>query len=330
MKQTSILSKKRILIVSVQGLGDLIMIYPCLKILDWNKIEYDIIVKDDVSIDLLKMLKLNHLNKIYTIKNIFNKLIFKKYDLVIPQSTISPLKYILFSFYLRCFYNGIIIYKLIINNSNYSVHTCLKNFRLFKSLFPNLAVKENDFLSQFYYNHIKIPKRSNTVLIAPGGGVLERHKHLPSATISKLIHLLFVEKNNYKFIIIGGQDTISLANNIVNEVKNYDSSINIYSVAGETNFYQLFSLISSSKIVISACNGISHIAGFLGATIYGFYGPTNPNITGPFTQNLYTGITNLSCAPCYTKANWRGCGQPVCMQNFDLPGAVRMISSLLK
>jgi ADP-heptose:LPS heptosyltransferase len=321
--------KKPILIISTQGLGDIIMLYPCLKILDEKKINFDILVKDNLSRGLLNEFKFCHLNNIYTYRNIY--FIFLNYDLIIPQCSISPLKYFIFSVSMRNFKNIIKRYNYIKILSSQYLHNSVKNFNLFKYFIPDhFNISENTFIKNYRYKKHQIKYKNHNILIAPGGGMLEQHKHLSAECISKIIYSLYLNDKTYNYIIVGGKDNLNLSNEIIKIVNNYNLQIEIISYVGKTNFEELFNLIFKSKIVLTSCNGISHIAGFLGATVYGFYGPTNPMITGPFTEELYVSKTELNCAPCYSKKNWRGCQKPSCMKNFDHASSVMNIVKLLK
>ena len=99
---------------------------------------------------------------------------------------------------------------------------------------------------------------------------------------------------------------------------------------GKTDFCQLFDLIQETKVVIIACNGISPKAGMLGADIYGFYGPTNPMVTGPYTNRFHYMTTDLKCGPCYSKQYPYGCCNPICMDNFKIDVAANYINGKIK
>jgi ADP-heptose:LPS heptosyltransferase len=60
--------KKRILIIAPQGIGDLVMLLPCLRILEFNNITFDILVKDRSSRDFIDELNFHNLYNIFILK----------------------------------------------------------------------------------------------------------------------------------------------------------------------------------------------------------------------------------------------------------------------
>ena len=221
-------------------------------------------------------------------------------------------------------------YKILSNTQESTEHNTIKNLKLFKFFLPNCFNIDLDNFKKEYYFKLKKRITSNLILVAPGGGRRESHKHLSPHLIAKLINTLHAHINSLNFIIIGGIWDRILANHILFEIQKINKSVYIKSLAGETDFCQLLNLIQESKIVITACNGISHISGMLGADIYGFYGPTNPLVTGPYTNRFHYMTTDLKCGPCYSKQYPYGCCNPICMDNFKIDVAANYINGKIK
>ena len=72
-----------------------------------------------------------------------------------------------------------------------------------------------------------------------------------------------------------------------------------YSLAGSTSLGELVELIQSCSVLLANDSGPVHIASAAHVPVFCFYGPTNPNLTGPF-GDIHTIFQrgDLSCIKC--------------------------------
>jgi ADP-heptose:LPS heptosyltransferase len=70
---------------------------------------------------------------------------------------------------------------------------------------------------------------------------------------------------------------------------------------GDTSLKQLGALFESASLVVANDTGSMHIAVSVGAPVIALFGPTDPEITGPYGEGSYRVITKQeSCdVPCY-------------------------------
>ena len=68
--------------------------------------------------------------------------------------------------------------------------------------------------------------------------------------------------------------------------------------AGKTSVAGLFELLRRSAAVVGNDSGPLHVAAALDLPVFGFYGPTDPFLTGPWGDNCRTFRTEADCRGC--------------------------------
>jgi ADP-heptose:LPS heptosyltransferase len=315
---------RRALVVSPQGLGDLIMILPVLRVLEYKNIDYDILVKDHFmgrylveigfSPSAIFCFNIKPTKKIF----LFLKLRLQKYHFIFPSTTISTKKFLFFYFFICINKNNIFNIFSYLNIKKRSIHIVKKNlFFLFLMRLSTLisTIRYSRLYSLVPSNHCK----SNYLLIVPGSGILEKHKRWPHTKFINLCIKILDEYPNINIKIIGSKDDAELCHKIFNQVitVNYGYNLRIKSLTTLTSMSDILSIYSDALLAIVNCNGGSHIAGFSGIPIVGLYGPTNPYITGPLTRNLKIIKSTMPCSPCYSERTPYGCGNPICMDSIS-------------
>lgn len=96
-------------------------------------------------------------------------------------------------------------------------------------------------------------------------------------------------------ILLGSPSEKKLSDYIVEQVKNP----NVISFAGETTLIELVYLIQKSAALICNDSGPMHIAALLQVPVIAFFGPTSPELTGPYSSKKKVFIPNLTCNPCF-------------------------------
>lgn len=131
-------------------------------------------------------------------------------------------------------------------------------------------------------------------------------KRWPKENFSELVKR-FV-KEGVRVVLSGGPGDRELAQEIVRL-----SGAEALVLAGQTDFYELLALMRYANLVISADSGPLHVASAVGATGIGIFGPTRPEITGPRGPGKITVLQqDVHCnrEPCYNVA----CADNVCMK----------------
>lgn len=85
------------------------------------------------------------------------------------------------------------------------------------------------------------------------------------------------------------------------------------------NITDLSRKLETGRYFIGNDSGVSHMAAFLGLKTFIIFGPTDPKIWAPRTNNVRIIKTNVDCSPCEEKRN--RCSENICLQKIE-PGYV--------
>jgi len=150
----------------------------------------------------------------------------------------------------------------------------------------------------------KVDKDDFLVVLNPGGNW--DLKRWPKERFAYLADKL-LEDFNAKVVISGSAQDNFLTSEIVN-LMNHKPIV----LTGKTNLKQLAALLERAKLVVSADSGPMHIACAVGTPSIVLFGPTSPAITGPRGNNQCIIIQkDMDCKiPCYKL----DCPQNRCMR----------------
>lgn len=101
------------------------------------------------------------------------------------------------------------------------------------------------------------------------------------------------------------------------------ASAPLLNLCGKTSLPELKALLAQADLVISGDSGPMHIACAVGAPVIALHGPTDPEISGPTAPDALILRHSLWCSPCYDASATAECrfGNPVCMKDLA-PNAV--------
>lgn len=146
------------------------------------------------------------------------------------------------------------------------------------------------------------------VCLAPGSGVIEKHKRWPIENYAQLaVELL---RNNFQVAVVGGPGEEKLGLKIKEVVGDVEC---FFDTTGQLSILETLLFLNYSSCVVANCNGVSHMAAAVQAPVVGIYGPTDASLTGPFTKKFKSISLDLKCRPCYGYGYIQGCGNPICM-----------------
>jgi len=133
----------------------------------------------------------------------------------------------------------------------------------------------------------------------------------PKENFVRLIDIL-VSDYHADVIISGGVKEHSLASDIASKTR-----IKPFIACGSTTLKQLAALFKKSDCVISADSGPLHVAMAVEAKTVSLFGPTSPDVTGPFGRGEYSILRNkdIACViPCYNLT----CKDNICMRSITV------------
>jgi len=313
------------------------MIVPALRILNARGISYDILLKNEMMANALTAFGFYPSAIFYTNSGLINlisqffKLRMTIYKYVVPSATVNARKF-LFFYFLVCFniFNTFNILSYL-RVKNFPTHIVKRNVILLAALkITSLRHALKSLLNSFKLNNIP-PLDNKYVVIAPGSGAMESHKRWPVENFSNLCIKILENYPQITVKILGAVDEEILCRSIFNNIVSIDlvSSSRVELITALSNINDVVDIYSNALLAIVNCNGGSHIAGMTGVPIIGLYGPTNPQITGPFNKNLHIIKSNLKCSPCYSIKYPYGCGKPVCMESLLVDEVWNVVIRLL-
>ncbi|UCD15405.1 MAG: glycosyltransferase, partial [Candidatus Omnitrophota bacterium] len=329
------LTLKRILVIKISSLGDLILSLPSLKAL-----------KEDSGNSQLSILTLKkycpllygcpYLDEIITvdgnyksIKNILNlskDLRRKSFDYIIDfqnsrtSHLISCLSLPKESFGYRLRW-GRLLTKSIKYNRNDS--PLVSQERILQFLGVKFKEKKLIFWDKPDESKITLPD-GNLIGINISASLRWESKRWPAKHIVNLIELINKNLPSYKVVLIGDNAAKRLAQMIENSLNGH-----LINLCSKTTLANLASVIKKLSIFITPDTATLHLASCLNIPTIALFGPTDPKRHTVESKNLYIFCKNLECSFCY-KPQCKLKESNVCMQKITPQEVFTKIKEIIK
>jgi ADP-heptose:LPS heptosyltransferase len=102
-----------------------------------------------------------------------------------------------------------------------------------------------------------------------------------------------IERYRVKIVLVGGADNQPVMKIIQDRMKHP-----VLNLAGRTNLVQVAELLNRSFFSIVHDSGIMHLASYFGCQTFALFGPTDPNLSGPWSANSGYIWKNKDCRKC--------------------------------
>ncbi|MFZ2052966.1 MAG: lipopolysaccharide heptosyltransferase II [Candidatus Aminicenantales bacterium] len=129
------------------------------------------------------------------------------------------------------------------------------------------------------------------VILSPGASYGPA-KRWPASRFARLA-ALFQAQNDAAILIIGSAGEAEIAAAIVSSLDKKPAVL-----TGQTTLPQLLGLISLASLFVSNDTGPMHLANALHVPVVAIFGPTDPEVTGPFEQPAAVIKKDVPCWPC--------------------------------
>tara|TARA_Y100000389_G_scaffold10797_1_gene10035 strand:+ start:19072 stop:20064 length:993 start_codon:yes stop_codon:yes gene_type:complete len=327
----------RVLIVKLSAFGDILSTSPIFKsirskseILDHLVIEdYKVITEQNVNVDDTLCIKKNKVSLRFFLSlfKVFLQIRKKRYDVCFLFHRSVMLYFFLKVCGVGKMFGFTMKYKnLAIQTINYNVD---KNRTLQEYDILNLVFKDIPYPKKldFYIDNskVKINKPDGDyITLAIGGGNIHSDIHNRAWPIEKYLNMM--NSLFHKKILILGNGKYD--QDILQNKKLPDNVINLIN---KTNINETAHLIKGSSCFISHDMGLIHLAAALDTKIVGIYGPTDPKLAQPLS-NDFTAITSeYFCSPCYNPLDGKNgrmylCQDNQCMKTIKSEEVVRVIN----
>jgi len=157
---------------------------------------------------------------------------------------------------------------------------------LFFQLDPAVQQHANDLLVS-----LGITFQHPLVCLSPGA-FYGSAKRWPASRFAELASLL-QERNQADIIIVGSKDEHGLAQTIASHMEHPPIIL-----SGKTTVSQLAGVIHYASLFVSNDSGPMHVANSLKVPTVGIFGPTDPQLTGPYQQPSSVVKKDIDCWPC--------------------------------
>ena len=113
-----------------------------------------------------------------------------------------------------------------------------------------------------------------------------------------VLERLYQQRPEANIWLLGGEADREMGDQIVKGCNNAGPK----NFIGELNFGILIELLRASNVILGCDSGPMHLASLLGVPVVALFGPTSPELTGPYPRNEHTVITgNCEKRPCFEK-----------------------------
>ena len=336
--------KKRILIIEVNWLGDVLfstpfiravrnacpdgyiacLVHPrCVEILEGNPAINEIVIYDEEGIHksafgklkLILSLRSKHFDTVYILHRSFTKALIG-YLTGAKERIGYPTK------------NRNKLLTKAVEEPEVGIHSV----EYFLYLAGEPATKAREIAYEFFIkdtdrSYIKdylsmrgVTSEDRLIALCPGGNW--DPKRWPKESFAALADML-ARKYGAKIVITGGTKEKKLAESISSIMK---SSVVV--TCGDTNLKQLGAIFERAHLVVANDTGSMHIAVAMGAKVVALFGPTSPEMTGPYGMGNYRVVKGLiECdVPCYDVT----CRDNRCMRAISVEDVFSEATGMLK
>ena len=158
---------------------------------------------------------------------------------------------------------------------------------------------------------LALPRDSGHVVINPGFSGLQRagyrsHRGWPKAHWHRFIELI-TETAGLSVLINGTTDEQTYFADLLQHR-------GVFSLFG-SSIPQLCSALSNAKGLITVDTGTMHLAMALATPVVALFGPTNPELTGPYSKKVPHSVlsSGVDCQPCVNTPEQKRCSFNRCM-----------------
>ena len=188
---------------------------------------------------------------------------------------------------------------------NLRLHAVRRNQLLIERFFQTGTMRTNTPMPSNESNYtqlnsklLRLGIKENDLVIGISPGARWESKTFPAELFARCILLTAGMLPKAKFVIMGAPADQKLAEKICMLA----ADAGVVSLAGATSLGELVELIKRSSVLLANDSGPVHIAAAAKVPVVCFYGPTNPNLTGPF-GDIHTIFQrgDLSCIKCMNR-----------------------------
>ncbi len=147
--------------------------------------------------------------------------------------------------------------------------------------------------------------RKDRLLIAVAPGARWVTKQWPPEFFADVMKKIAEKRSDVLFLILGSPSEKELSEKVVRQLGAEAEALNL---CGQTDLGELVELIRMADLLICNDSGPMHIAASAGTRVLAFFGPTDPDLTGPYCREKRVFQPAMECMKCFRKS----CPEPLC------------------
>ena len=333
------ISEKKILVIKLGGLGDLILAIPSLRALR-NKFpksrislllnsNFEPLIKNCPYLDQIILFDRKKTKFLEILKSLKKR----EFDLSIDLKN-NNLTYLLAFFakipsrygFAKGFLSFLLNYseKLSLNLSEGSVEEqarILKNLGIltFQDKLELWTDNKDDIFIETALREKGVTPEDRLVGMAVEASSKWPTKNWPIENFSQLSERLI--QRGLKVVLLGEESLRA-------KIDKFPKDKRIVSFIGETDLNQLVSLIKRLDVLITPDSAPMHIAAALGNKIIALFGPTEPKRHAPPTKNIKVIVKQIECQPCY-KRSCVNKQKLACLKNISVDEIDNLVRSVM-
>lgn len=197
-----------------------------------------------------------------------------------------------------------------------------------RNLDLNIGQEDADWADRFFANNIGQADGRHVIGLVPGGGASwgkdAVYKRWPPEKYAKLADKL-IEKFSAAVILLGDASELVLCEKVSGAM-----SRRPVMACGRTTVSQFAALARKCSLMIVNDGGPLHIAVAAGAKTASIFGPVDERVYGPYPKGNHTVITkDLVCRPCYRRFRMASCGHISCLSRLTVEEVLEGVERLL-
>lgn len=182
--------------------------------------------------------------------------------------------------------------------------------------------------AQHLFEMQKIDHTRPVIGLVPGGGASwgrdVAYRRWPIEKYVKLADNL-IEKFSAQIILLGDQSEVPLCEAIMK-----GKEADILSECGQTTIGQFSALVQRCSLVIANDGGPLHISVAVGAKTVSIFGPVDDQVYGPYPrQGHEVVVKDIACRPCYRRFRRAMCDHISCLQEITVDDVLRKVDVLV-
>ncbi len=192
-----------------------------------------------------------------------------------------------------------------------------------------LFIKDEDHRwAEGFLNQSHMPMSKPIIGVVPGGGESwgkdAFYKRWPIEYFAKLADK-FVEKFAAGIILMGGKNDEELCRHAAGLMRQRSLS-----ACGKTSITQFAALARRCSLVVTNDGGPLHVAVAAGTKTVSIFGPVDERVYGPYSSHNHRVVkTDIACRPCYRRFRRASCDHISCLRRITVEDVMRKVEEIL-